>query len=152
MFGGLPVTSYTQNIGIIATTRVASRFVVQIAAGILILYGLCPKFGALLVAMPRSVLGGVFVLVCGMIVMSGIKLLQTARNTTANFLLVGITLICAFNIPAYANFVLEETWLSRLPVIVKLFLTNTVVLALTMAISLNLILNVFLQGDKEIEK
>ena len=78
--GGLPCTSYTQNIGIIATTRVASRFVVQIAAVILILYGLCPKFGALLVAMPRAVLGGVFVIVCGMIAVSGIKLLSTAKN------------------------------------------------------------------------
>ena len=39
-----------------------------IAAGVLLLYGLCPKFGALLVALPRSVLGGVFVIVCGSIV------------------------------------------------------------------------------------
>ena len=81
--GALPVTSYTQNIGIIATTGVASRFVVRIAAGVLILYGLCPKFGALLVAMPRAVLGGVFVLVCGMIAMSGIRLIGAGIATGA---------------------------------------------------------------------
>ena len=46
LFGGIPVTSYTQNIGVIATTRIASRFVVQIAALILMLYGLSPKVGA----------------------------------------------------------------------------------------------------------
>ena len=43
-FGGLLCTSYTQNIGIIAATRVASRVVVQVAAVVLLLYGLSPKF------------------------------------------------------------------------------------------------------------
>ncbi|MHC4149832.1 MAG: uracil-xanthine permease family protein [Planctomycetota bacterium] len=149
ILGGLPCTSYTQNIGIIATTRVASRFVVQIAAVILILYGLCPKFGALLVAMPKSVLGGVFVIVCGMIAVSGIRLLGVAKNTTANFLLVGITLICAIGIPIYTQFVLGEQWLDRLHVSLKLVVTNTVVLAVIIAIVLNLILNIILRGDVE---
>jgi uracil permease len=147
MFGGLPCTSYTQNIGIIATTRVASRFIVQIAALILILYGLCPKFGALLIAMPRSVIGGVFVIVCGMIVMSGIRLLSAAPNTTSNFLLVGTSLICAIGIPVYANYVLGADWLSQLPVLIKLFMTNTVVLAVLLSVSLNLILNIVLNGN-----
>ncbi|MDQ7052616.1 MAG: solute carrier family 23 protein [candidate division KSB1 bacterium] len=80
VFGGLPCTSYTQNIGIIATTRVASRFVVQIAAVILqVAVRTVPQITApLLVAMPRSVLGGVFIIVCGMIVLSGIRLLAAA--------------------------------------------------------------------------
>ncbi len=149
LFGGLPCTSYTQNIGIIATTRVASRFVVQIAAVILMLYGLSPKFGALLVAMPRAVLGGVFVIVCGMIAMSGIRLLNAARNTTANSLLVGTTLISALGIPVYARFVLGEEWLSRLPVAGRLLVTNTVVLAVIVAIGLNLLLNILLKGEAE---
>ncbi|MFQ5865282.1 MAG: uracil-xanthine permease family protein, partial [bacterium] len=149
MFGGLPCTSYTQNIGIIATTRVASRFVVQVAAVILLLYGLCPKFGALLVAMPRAVLGGVFVIVCGMIAMSGIRLLNAAKNTTANFLLVGTTLICAIGIPVYTKYILGEAWLKHLPAFVKLLLTNTVVLAVVMGILLNLVLNIVLKGEEE---
>lgn len=147
MFGGLPCTSYTQNIGIIATTRVASRFIVQIAALILILYGLCPKFGALLIAMPRSVIGGVFVIVCGMIVMSGIRLLSSAPATNINFLLVGTTLICAIGIPVYANYVLGVEWLKQLPLLIKLFLTNTVVLAVILSVGLNLLLNIMMKGD-----
>lgn len=149
LFGGLPCTSYTQNIGIIATTGVASRFVVRIAAVIFLLYGLCPKFGALLVAMPRAVLGGVFIIVCGMIVMSGIKLFSASKNTTANYLIVGTTLICATGIPIYVRFGLGEVWLDALPIFIKLLLINTVVLAVITAISLHVFLNMILGGDNE---
>jgi len=121
----------------------------RIAAAILMLYGLSPKFGALLVAMPRSVLGGVFVIVCGMIVMSGIKLLSAAKNTSANFLLAGTTLICAIGIPVYAKTVLGQEWLDGLPAFARLSLTNTVVLAVIMAILMNLILNILLRGEAE---
>ncbi|MFQ5604217.1 MAG: uracil-xanthine permease family protein [bacterium] len=149
IFGGLPCTSYTQNIGIIATTRVASRFVVQIAAVILMLYGLCPKFGALLVAMPRSVLGGVFIIVCGMIVISGIKLVNAAKSTSANQFIVGMTLVCAIGIPINTKYVLGEAWLAALPAFLKLLLTNTVVLAVLLAVFLNSILNIILKGESE---
>ncbi len=150
VFGGLPCTSYTQNIGIIATTRVASRFVVQIAAVILLLYGLCPKFGALLVAMPRPVLGGVFIIVCGMIVLSGIRLLAAAEDTAANFLLAGTTLIVVIGLPIYAKFVLADAWLRTLPAFVKLLVTNTVVLAVLLAVVLHVGVNMVL-GDDENE-
>lgn len=149
MLGGLPCTSYTQNIGIIAATRVASRYVVQVAAVILMLYGLCPKFGALLVAMPRSVLGGVFVLVCGMIALTGIKLIGTAKTTTANFLLAGTSLVCAVLVPIYVQQTLGEAWLATQPMLLRLVLTNTVVLAVILAVGLHLVLNILLKGDAE---
>ncbi|RMG67335.1 MAG: xanthine permease, partial [Calditrichaeota bacterium] len=149
LLGGLPCTSYTQNIGIIATTRVASRYVVQIAAVILLLYGLCPKFGALLVAIPRPVLGGVFVLVCGMIVTSGIRLLQNMKPTTTNFMVVGLTLIGATGIPVYCKYVLPGSWLQGLPGLARLLLTNTVVLAVVLAVGLNILTDVLLKPVEE---
>lgn len=147
--GGLPCTSYTQNIGIIATTRVASRFIVQIAAVVLILYGICPKFGALLVAIPGSVLGGVFVIVCGMITISGIRLLQAAKQTPANFLLVGATLVISIGVPVYTKFVLGKEWLQHLPNFPRLLATNTVVLAVILSVVLNVLLNILLKGNAE---
>ncbi len=147
ILGGLPCTSYTQNIGIIATTRVASRLVVQIAALILMLYGLCPKFGALLVAMPRSVLGGIFIIVCGMIVMSGLRLVQVAKDTTANQLIIGTTLISAVGIPVYTQYVLGQAWLAQLPAFLRLMLSNTVVLAVLLSIALNILLNHLFKGE-----
>lgn len=145
--GAIPVTSYTQNIGIIAATGVASRFVVRIAAGVLLLYGLCPKFGALLVALPRPVLGGVFVVVCGMIVLSGIQLLAKAEPTPANAFLAGVTLIIAIGVPAYVRSSLGAEWLDGLPALAALLLTNPVVLAVVLAVTLNLVLNVLLRSD-----
>jgi uracil permease len=147
--GAIPCTSYTQNIGIIAATGVASRFVVRLAAGVLILYGLCPKFGALLVAMPRSVLGGVFLLVCGLIAVSGLRLAAAARPTTANGSVVGLTLIAAAALPVVVRHGLGEEWLARLPALAALLVTNTVVLAVLLAVGLNLLLNVLLGGEGE---
>lgn len=147
--GALPVTSYTQNVGIIAATGVASRYVVRIAAGVLVLYGLCPKFGALLVAIPRPVLGGVFVLVCGMIAVSGVRLLAAARPTLANSLVVGTTLIVAVGAPPTLRTTLGGEWLASLPPLVALLVTNTVVLAVLLGVGLNLLLNLVLPGEAE---
>lgn len=134
LLGAMPCTSYSQNIGIISTTRIASRFVVQIAALILILYSLCPKFGALLVAMPRSVLGAVFVIVCGMICVSGIRLLAAAKNTNENSLVIGITLISALAIPAVVQG-------ENFPIALKILTGNTVVIAVVVGVTLNALIN-----------
>ncbi|BBM87436.1 uracil-xanthine permease family protein [Candidatus Uabimicrobium amorphum] len=142
LLGAMPCTSYSQNIGIISTTRIASRFVVQIAACILILYGLCPKFGALLVAMPRCVLGAVFVIVCGMISVSGIRLLAAAKNTNENSLIIGITLISALSIPSAV-----QGW--DLPIPLKILTGNTVVVAVVVGVTLNAVLNKNIQKIQE---
>lgn len=151
VLGGLPCTSYTQNVGIIATTRVASRFVVQVAAGFLLLYGLSPRFGALLVAMPRPVLGGVFLIVCGMIAVSGVRLLGVAGETTAHRLVVGTTLVVSVALPVYTRFGLGEAWLDGLPALLRLSVTNPVVLAVLLGVGLNLLL-VVLPGEEEGEE
>ncbi len=137
-FGGLPCTSYTQNIGIIATTRVASRLVVQVAAVILMLYGLCPKFGALLAAMPRPVLGGVFLVVCGMITISGAQLLAQSSTRSGEALTAGLSLVAAIATPYYATGVLGPEWLETVPGPARLLLTNTVALAVLASVSLHL--------------
>lgn len=147
--GAIPCTSYTQNVGIIAATGVASRFVVRIAAVILVLYGLCPKLGALLVAMPRPVLGGVFVLVCGMIATSGVRLLAAAKPTTANSFVVGTTLVASVAVPIYTRYALGEAWLVQQPAFYRLLLSNTVVLAVVLGVGLNLLLNIVLRGEAE---
>ena len=152
LLGGLPCTSYTQNIGIIATTRVASRVVVQFAAGILILYGLCPKFGALLVAMPRPVLGGVFLLVCGMIAISGIRLLSGAvHDSSQNAMrstVVGLTVVGALAIPLAVRG-LGPSFAEGLPLAVGLLVENSVVLAVLLGVGLELLL---VRGGEEMKE
>ncbi len=139
--GGMPCTSYTQNVGIIAATGVASRHVVRIAACILLLYGLCPKFGALLVALPRPVLGGVFLIVCALIVMSGVGLLRRAANTAVNRLVAGLSLLTALGVPLYVTNGLGGAWLEQSAMFTRVALTNPIVLGVALAITLNAVLN-----------
>jgi len=73
-FGGSPTTTYAENIGVMAATRVYSTAAYYIAAVIAILFGLCPKFGALVAATPGGVLGGITVILYGMIGLLGAKI------------------------------------------------------------------------------
>ncbi|MFD0855320.1 uracil-xanthine permease family protein, partial [Actinomadura adrarensis] len=72
--GGAPTTTYAENIGVMAATRIYSTAAYYIAALIAILFGLCPKFGALIAATPGGVLGGVTVILYGMIGLLGAKI------------------------------------------------------------------------------
>ncbi|WP_214416052.1 uracil-xanthine permease family protein [Sphaerisporangium fuscum] len=72
--GGSPTTTYAENIGVMAATRVYSTAAYYIAAVVAILLGLCPKFGALVAATPGGVLGGITVILYGMIGLLGAKI------------------------------------------------------------------------------
>ncbi|MGB0371959.1 MAG: uracil-xanthine permease family protein [Opitutales bacterium] len=145
MFGGLPCTSFTQNIGIIATTRVASRVVVQVSAVVFILYGICPKFGALLVAMPGAVLGGVFLVICGMITITGMRLVSMAESTTVNQMVIGLTLVISLGLPFYIKQSLPAEWAESLPTLLNLIVTNSVVLVVVVGMTLNILLRYVLK-------
>ncbi|MBE3581314.1 MAG: purine/pyrimidine permease [Thermoanaerobacteraceae bacterium] len=139
-FGGMPCTTYTQNIGIIATTRIASRYVVQIAAIFLMLYGVCPKFGALIVAIPRSVIGAVFVMICGSIAMSGLRLISAVKPTSVNAFIIGFTLVASIGVPIYTTGAAAK-WVSTLPSLLQLFVTNSVIISIFVGVISNLVLN-----------
>ncbi|MEY9212868.1 nitrate reductase [Thermobifida halotolerans] len=72
--GGAPTTTYAENIGVMAVTRVYSTAAYYVAAVVAILFGLCPKFGALVAATPEGVIGGITVILYGMIGLLGAKI------------------------------------------------------------------------------
>jgi len=72
--GGSPTTTYAENIGVMAATRVYSTAAYYVAAAVAILFGLSPKFGALVAATPGGVLGGITVILYGMIGLLGAKI------------------------------------------------------------------------------
>ena len=82
--GGSPTTTYAENIGVMAATRVYSTAAYYIAGIIAILFGLCPKFGALIAATPGGVLGGITVVLYGMIGLLGAKIWVENRVKFAN--------------------------------------------------------------------
>jgi uracil-xanthine permease len=73
-FGGSPTTTYAENIGVMGATKVYSTAAYYVAAGVAILLGLCPKFGAIVSATPGGVLGGITVVLYGMIGLVGAKI------------------------------------------------------------------------------
>ena len=82
--GGSPTTTYAENIGVMAATRVYSTAAYYVAACVAIFFGLCPKFGALVSATPGGVLGGITVVLYGMIGLLGAKIWKENRVDFAN--------------------------------------------------------------------
>jgi uracil-xanthine permease len=82
--GGSPTTTYAENIGVMAATRVYSTAAYYVAAVVAILLGFCPKFGALVAATPGGVLGGITVILYGMIGLLGAKIWKENRVDFAN--------------------------------------------------------------------
>ncbi len=92
LFGGLPNTSYSQNVGLVSFTKVMSRHVVTVGAVFLILCGLVPKLGAIIAALPQPVLGGAAVVMFGLIVAAGLKLVAQSGLNTRSMLIAAISL------------------------------------------------------------
>ena len=92
LFGGLPNTSYSQNVGLVSFTGVMSRYVVSIGAIFLLLCGFIPKLAAVIGAMPQPVLGGAAIVMFGLIVSAGLKLVAQSGLTTRNMLIAAISL------------------------------------------------------------
>ncbi|KJY81895.1 xanthine permease [Vibrio galatheae] len=88
----MPLASFSQNVGIVGITGVASRYVVAATGGLLILAGLFPKLAAVAVTIPKPVLGGVGFVMFGMIAYAGIRMLIMAADTKRNALVICVGL------------------------------------------------------------
>lgn len=134
-FGGLPTATYSQNVGIVATTKVVNRCVLGLAAIILGVAGLIPKFSALLTTIPQCVLGGATVSVFASIAMTGMKLITSEDMNYRNTSIVGLAAALGMGISqASAALATFPSWVTMI------FGKSTVVLATLIAILLNIIL------------
>lgn len=100
--GGTATSSFSQNVGVVRLTGVASRFVCIVAGILLILIGLFGKFGVILGTVPRLILGAVYLTAFGILVMTGLRLLMKAQvTTTRNETIIGTALLLGLALPAY---------------------------------------------------
>ena len=90
-FGGLPTATYSQNVGIVAMTKVVSKYIIMLAAVFMLIAGFIPKFGALITTIPQSVLGGATIIVFAMITMTGIKVIIKDELSSRNTSIVGLS-------------------------------------------------------------
>ena len=100
LFGVLPNTSFSQNVGLVSITKVVNRFALATGGIFLILCGLVPKLGALVSIMPQSVLGGAAVMMFSSIVVSGIQLITREPLTPRSLSIVSVALGLGYGIGA----------------------------------------------------
>ncbi len=130
LFGALPNTSFSQNVGVIAFTGVMSRHVVTIGAIFLVLAGLIPKLGAIVSAMPQAVLGGASIVMFGMIAAAGVKLLTQEALNRRNMLIVAVCLTLGIGLPQVPQFV--QFFPTQLAVVMKSGIVPAGIFALVM--------------------
>lgn len=140
LFGVLPNTSFSQNVGLVAMTKVVNRFALATGAIFLILCGLCPKLGALVSIMPQAVLGGAAVMMFSSIVLSGIQLITKTPLTGRNLSIVSVALGVGYGMGANAGI------LAHTPQLVQLVFGGSGIVPAAMVA---IILNVILPKDKE---
>ena len=135
LIGGLPTATYSQNVGIVTTTKVINRCVLGLAAVILLIAGFVPKFSALLTTIPQCVLGGATISVFASIAMTGIKLIMLQEMNYRNTAIVGLSVALGMGITqAPAALATFPAWVTTI------FGTSPVVVATLVAILLNTIL------------
>lgn len=135
LFGVLPNTSFSQNVGLVAMTKVVNRFALATGAVFLILCGLCPKLGALVSIMPQSVLGGAAVMMFSSIVISGIQLITKEPLTARNLSIVSVALGVGYGMGANTGI------LAQAPQVIQLIFGGSgIVPAALVAILLNVLL------------
>lgn len=135
LLGGLPTATFSQNVGIVTTTKVINRCVLGLAAVILGVAGILPKFSALLTTIPQCVLGGATISVFASIAMTGIRLLTSEKMNYRNMSIVGLSVALGMGISqAPAALATFPAWVTTI------FGKSPVVLATIAAVFLNLVL------------
>lgn len=134
VFGGLPNTSFSQNVGLVAMTGVMSRHVVTFGALFLILCGLVPKVGAFINTVPINVLGGGVIVMFGMVCASGISMLSDVTWNRRNMVIFAVALSVSLGLQ------LEPSALQHLPRTAQILLTSGLLPAALIAVVLNLLL------------
>jgi len=133
-FGAGPNTSFSQNVGLIPLTKVASRYVMIIASILLMLLGIFPKLGALIAIMPNPVLGGAGIVMFGMVAAAGIKTLSRCELNTRNLLILAVSIGLGLGVTVRPDFI------SHLPQALKMFFGSGISTGTITAFLLNIIL------------
>ena len=134
-FGCMPITSFSQNVGLLAMTKVINRFTIATGAGILILAGIFPAFGAVLATLPEAVLGGCTIMMFGNIVISGLQMIGACGYSQRNITIAALSLSIGL------GFTQVPDMFNIFPDIIRtIFAENCVAVVFLSAIILNLVI------------
>ena len=134
-FGCMPITSFSQNVGLLAMTKVVNRYTIATGAGILLLAGIFPAFGAVLATLPEAVLGGCTIMMFGNIVISGLQMIGDCGFTQRNITIAALSLSIGL------GFTQVPEMFNIFPSLVRtIFAENCVAVVFLAAIIMNLIM------------
>ena len=135
LFGCLPITSFSQNVGLVAMTKVVNRFTIATGAIIMILAGIFPIFGSVLATLPDAVLGGCTIMMFGTIVVSGLQMIGKCGYSQRNITIVALSLSIGI------GFTQVPDLFAIFPKIIEtVFAENCVAVVFLVAVLLNLVL------------
>ena len=134
VIGSFPNTSFSQNVGLIPLTKVASKFVAVSAGIILVLLGLLPKFAAIISSIPNPVLGGVGIVMFGTVAASGIKTLSKVTLNERNILIIATAIGLGLGVT------FRPEVISNLPEAISMIFSSGISTGTITALILNLIL------------
>ena len=135
LFGCMPITSFSQNVGLIAMTRVVNRFTIMTGACVMILAGLVPVVGKLFATLPEAVLGGCTIMMFGTIVVSGIQMITRCGFNQRNTIIVALSLSVGIGFTE-----VPEIFTIFPQMVQQVFANNCVAIVFVVAIILNLVL------------
>lgn len=145
LFGCPPVTSFSQNVGLIAMTKVVNRFTIMTGAVAMILAGLFPPIGNFFASLPQSVLVGCTIMMFGTILTSGMQMIANCGFTQRNITIVAMALSIGIGFTTTSE---SGIWAEFSPVVQSVFSANVVAVVFVVAIIMNLIL----PKNMEVEK
>lgn len=145
LFGCPPVTSFSQNVGLIAMTKVVNRFTIMTGAVAMILAGLFPPIGNFFASLPQSVLGGCTIMMFGTILTSGMQMIANCGFPQRNITIVAMALSIGIGFTTTSE---SGIWAEFSPVVQSVFSANVVAVVFVVAIIMNLIL----PKNMEVEK
>lgn len=140
--GAFPNTTFSQNVGLIPITKVASKFVAVTAGILLVVLGLFPKFAALINGIPQPVLGGVGIVMFGSIAAAGINTLSNVKINNRNLLIIATSIGLGLGVT------FRPEILSALPEGIKMIFSSGISTGTIAALLLNLILKEKKEGSK----
>ena len=145
LFGCPPVTSFSQNVGLVAMTKVVNRFTIMTGAVAMILACLFPPIGNFFASLPQSVLGGCTIMMFGTILTSGMQMIANCGFTQRNITIVAMALSIGIGFTTTSE---SGIWAEFSPVVQSVFSANVVAVVFVVAIIMNLIL----PKNMEVEK
>lgn len=148
LMGCPPVTSFSQNVGLIAMTKVVNRFTIMTGAACMILAGLLPPVGNFFASLPEAVLGGCTIMMFGTILLSGVQMLAEAGFSQRNIVIASLSLSVGIGFTASSEIGL---WVNMPEIFQSVFANNVVAVVFVVSILLNLILPQNMEVENQAE-